>query len=244
MCLLIVLRGFHDDFPVLVASNRDEDRSRKAAPPGLFVGDRLRLLSPRDRRDGGTWLGVNERGMFCGLTNAAGEAAVAGRPSRGHLPHLALDQDDPETALAAVRERVLEEEHNPFHLVAADRGSIRILRHTGSGSEEVPWQDPVCVLSNEHRPGTLSLAGLERALGPVQDADHRLDLLRPLLIDEGGMGRHRVLKKGGPFGTVSSSLIAVPDQDLRTLMWRFAPGPPDETAYRNYGNLGRRLVEG
>ena len=54
---------------------------------------------------------------------------------------------------------------------------------------------------------------------------------------------HRILKKGdSSYGTVSSALIAVPGEDLRRLIWRYAPGPPDETEYRSYGNLGKRLM--
>jgi hypothetical protein len=65
-----------------------------------------------------------------------------------------------------------------------------------------------------------------------------------LLLDAGDHGGHRVLKKGGSYGTVSSSLIAVPSADLRALVWRYAAGSPDEAPYRSYGNLARRLVDG
>jgi hypothetical protein len=34
----------------------------------------------------------------------------------------------------------------------------------------------------------------------------------------------------------------VPRGDLGRLVWLYAPGPPDITAYRSYGNLGRRLL--
>ena len=71
MCLLIVVRGRFAGHPIVVAGNRDERRDRKASPPGLWVGERRRVLSPRDRVAGGTWLGVNDLGAFAGLTNIA-----------------------------------------------------------------------------------------------------------------------------------------------------------------------------
>src|SRR5688500_17186994 len=98
MCLLIVLLGVDPEFPLLVASNRDERRERRAAPPGLWVGERRRVLSPRDRRAGGTWLGVNDRGMVAGITNVHGAPRLELPTTRGALPHLALDQDDLEAA--------------------------------------------------------------------------------------------------------------------------------------------------
>ena len=163
-------------------------------------------------------------------------------PSRGHLPHLALDRDDLEGAVAAVRAE-LRSPSNPFQLILCDGVRTVVLRGEGGDVQELAWEDPVLVVSNEHRVGTLTLRDLDRVLGPMQSAERRLDHLRPLLLDKGGMGRHRVLKTGGSYGTVSSSLIAVHDRDPRALIWRYAAAPPDETSYRNYGNLGRRLVE-
>lgn len=243
MCLLIVLRGLHEDYPILVASNRDEDRERKASPPGLHEGEHRRIISPRDRRSSGTWLAVNDRGMFAGLTNIAGAPDRQAAPSRGNLPHIALDCDDLDAAVAAVR-AALNQPYSPFQLILCDGVRTVVVRCEDREIQEFAWEEPVLVTSNEHRVGTLSLRGLDRLLGPMQSADRRLELLRPLLLDKGGMGRHRVLKTGGSYGTVSSSLIGIHRDDPRQLIWRYAPGPPDQTSYRNYGNLGRRLIDG
>ena len=243
MCLLIVLRGFHEDYPILVASNRDEDRERKASPPGLQVGEQRRIISPRDRRSSGTWLAVNDRGMFAGLTNIAGAPDRQAAPSRGNLPHIALDCDDLDAAVAAVH-AALNQPYSPFQLILCDGVRTVVVRCEDREIQEFAWEESVLVTSNEHRVGTLSLRGLDRLLGPMQSADRRLELLRPLLLDKGGMGRHRVLKTGGSYGTVSSSLIGIHRDDPRQLIWRYAPGPPDQTSYRNYGNLGRRLIDG
>jgi uncharacterized protein with NRDE domain len=242
VCLLIVLRGMHADYPLVVASNRDEHRDRKASPPGLFVGEHHRMISPRDRLAGGTWIGVNDKCMFAGLTNIAGVPAVPGAPSRGHLPHLALDQDDVGQAAAAVLAAVLAHPYSGFQLVVADAQEICILRHAHGAIQRISWLDPVLVVSNEHAPGQLELADLPRALGTFRTVHSRLDALRPLLLDRGGEGRHAVLKCGEDYGTVSSSLCAVPATDPSGLVWRYAAGAPDVNEYRNYGNLGRRLL--
>ena len=59
MCILILLRGLHREHPIVVGGNRDERTDRKAAPPGLWVGEHHRVLSPRDRVAGGTWLAID-----------------------------------------------------------------------------------------------------------------------------------------------------------------------------------------
>lgn len=243
MCLLILIQGVDPEYPLLVASNRDEERSRKAAPPGLFVGARQRLLSPRDRRSGGTWLAVSQHGMFAGITNVAGAPRRTLRTTRGLLPHLALDHPDLDAGAAAVQSEVESAEYNAFQLLISDGCRTRILCHDGSGLQVQETSDTVLVVSNEHRPGQLLLPGADRALESGLAAAERLDRLRPLLLDVGDSSGHQVLKKGdADYGTVSSSLIAVPARDITRLIWLYAPGPPDEHDYKSYGNLARRLV--
>jgi len=243
MCLLILIQGLDPEYPLLVASNRDEERSRKASPPGLFVGARQRMLSPRDRRSGGTWLALNRRGMFAGITNIAGAERRPLATTRGALPHLVLDQDDLDAAASAVREAVAAADYNAFQLLISDGGHTRILTHQDGRLEEQDTDDAVVVVSNEHQIGQLVLPGVDRALADGLSAAERLDQLHPLLLDEGDVSGHRILKKhDGDHGTVSSSLIAVPREDITRLIWRYAPGPPDEVDYRSYGNLAKRLV--
>jgi hypothetical protein len=242
MCLLIVLRGRFASHPILVASNRDERTDRKASPPGLFVGDRHRMISPRDRQAGGTWLAVNDRGLFAGLTNITGVPAPAGATSRGELPHLALDEDHLEAAAAAVTEAARQRAFAGFQLVLCDGARTVVLRHARAGLQRIDWPDPVLVASNEHTPGALVLPGLDAALAHGDSPAAVLDRLRPLLREPGGPGRQVVLKRGEGYGTVSSALIAVPARDPAALVWLHAPGPPDLAEYRDYGNLGRRLL--
>jgi uncharacterized protein with NRDE domain len=242
MCILIVLRGFHAEHPLLVASNRDERYERAASPPGLWVGARARVLSPRDRLAGGTWLAVGDRGAFAGITNLAGVPPVPDAPSRGHLVHLALDQRDVEAGADAVRERVRVHAHSGFHLVLADAHRVIVLRHERGELRRTDWNDPVLVLTNEHAPGQLRPRGLAPALAAGVDVEARLAALASVLRDRGGDGHHAICKRGDRYGTVSSSLLAIPDGDPVRLVWRYAPGPPDVTPYRNYGNLGRRLL--
>lgn len=242
MCILIVLRGLHRDHPIVVAANRDERTDRKASPPGLFTGRCHRMLSPRDRQAGGTWLAVDDRGWFAGLTNVTAVPRVPDAPSRGHLPHLALDEPDLDAAVAAVARRVREHPHAGFQLVLCDGERTLVLRNDTTGLHTIAWRDAVLVVTNEHGPGAFAPRGLPAALAPVADAARRLDALLPLLADRGGDGHHPICKRGDHYGTVSSSLIAVRQDAPTALVWRYAAGPPDVTPYRDYGNLGSRLL--
>jgi uncharacterized protein with NRDE domain len=200
------------------------------------------VLSPRDRRAGGTWMAVDHRGWFAGITNVMGEPPVPEAPSRGHLPHLALDQPALDAAIQSVSRLVAEQSHSAFQLVLCDGQRTIVLRHVAARLEVVEWTSPVLVVTNEHAPGALLLRGLPTATRPLLEVEARLDALQVLMRDRGGDGHHAVCKRGDVYGTVSSSLIAVPAGDPRRLIWRYAPGPPDVTPYRNYGNLGQRLL--
>jgi uncharacterized protein with NRDE domain len=244
MCLLILLAGVDPDWPVIVAGNRDEQRDRPSAPPGLFVGERMRVLSPRDRLAGGTWLAVGERGLFAGVTNLAGVPRRAGARSRGTLPHLAADCDSVASAVRAVREAVQGAVFDGFQLVVSDGKQTHVFAHANGELDEHEVVGGVLVISNEHRLGELELPGLERACAQQLALDDRLAILREQLLDTGSRSGHRILKLGGDYGTVSSSLIAIPARDIRALRWGYAAGSPDVAPYREYGNLARRLIDG
>ena len=243
MCLLLVLRGRFASHPVLVAGNRDERTDRKSSPPGLWVGQHERALSPRDREKGGTWMCVSKRGMFAGLTNWSRTPVPDGAATRGDLPHLAVDAGSIAGAEAAVATAMAQRAFGGFQLVLADRERIVVLRHRGAGLERMDWTDELLVVTNEHGPAELQLPGMAAACEPRATPEEQLEALRPLLLDDGAGVRHPVLKRGASYGTVSSSLVAVPSLDPLQLQWRYAAGRPDETAYMNYGNLGRRLLD-
>ncbi len=240
MCLLILLRDVDPSLSLLIANNRDEQRERRAAPPGLWVGARRRALAPRDRRAGGTWLGVNDRGVVAGLTNALGPLRPDA-PSRGRLPHAALDADDAESGARAAAAEAGRAPSNPFQLLVADAGSCWRVASDGGDLQVAELSAQTVVVTNEHGPDILSFAATDAARAPGLTPIQRLDALAPVLVDPGGGDRHPVLKRGADYGTVSSSLIAVPRTSVRDLVWRYANGMPDLVPYRNYGNLSRRL---
>lgn len=242
MCLLIVMRGVQPGHPVVAGANRDERTDRPSSPPGLFVGRSRRILSPRDRRAGGTWIGVNDKGVFAGITNLVGNPPPPDASSRGHLVHLALDADSVAHGVVAVEHAARAAPHGGFQLAVCDGNETLVVVHRMGRTEVIAWRDPVLVMTNEHAPGLLRLPLLAPALEPALPVERRLDLIATALQDRGESSGHAVLKKGAGYGTVSSSLVAVHGTDPQRLVWRYAAGAPDEVGYRNYGNLGRRLL--
>ncbi len=80
MCTLIVLRGLCEEYPLVVAANRDEFYARPSVPPAPWE-DGAPFIAGRDEQDGGSWLGATREGFVVGLTNRPATAeSMGGRP--------------------------------------------------------------------------------------------------------------------------------------------------------------------
>lgn len=93
MCLVGLAIGVVPHMPLLVAANRDEYWSRPTLPLSRWQGQHQPLLSGRDERAGGTWMGFAQDGRVAILTNVRrqGDEAPASQ-SRGLLTTAWLDR--------------------------------------------------------------------------------------------------------------------------------------------------------
>jgi uncharacterized protein with NRDE domain len=87
MCLLAIAIGVSTRWPLVIASNRDEYRDRPTLPLAVWntLGD-VTVMSGRDLRAGGTWMGCTTAGRIALLTNVREPDATAAALSRGDLP--------------------------------------------------------------------------------------------------------------------------------------------------------------
>jgi uncharacterized protein with NRDE domain len=144
MCTLIVLHRCVPDRPLVVAANRDEFLERPAEGMALrSVGgpsDENWIVAPRDLEAGGTWVGLNARNVFVGLTNLkpvdAGsmqdQPAVDGSKlrSRGDVVMQALEAESAGKAIQGLLE-LEPEKFNPFQLLVADGKEAWLLVYRG-----------------------------------------------------------------------------------------------------------------
>ena len=121
MCTLAVEFAPDSALPLLVAANRDEALDRPATGPALREGP-IRFIAPRDEKALGTWLGMNGRGLFVGITNRFGQRPDPARLSRGALVWESLAQPSAE-ALHRALSTLDVRRYNPFHLLYADRSA-------------------------------------------------------------------------------------------------------------------------
>ncbi len=120
MCTLIAIHRDVPGAPLLVAANRDEYFDRPATGPDFLThANGTRILAPRDLQAGGTWLGLNEEGVFAALTNRPTTTPDRTRRSRGLLVMDALGYATAAKAASAF-ESLCSDQYNPFNLFIAD----------------------------------------------------------------------------------------------------------------------------
>ncbi|MGH7450598.1 MAG: NRDE family protein [bacterium] len=113
----------------VVFFNRDELKTRsRSLPPTIKTQNGVRYIAPMDVDGGGTWLGVNESGVTCGLLNNYDVRSSSFRSQRQNREHVAtnfisrgllvtflLDSLSPSKALA-VLETIRLNDFRPFLL--------------------------------------------------------------------------------------------------------------------------------
>lgn len=253
MCFLLLHHRTRADAPLVLLANRDEDYARLFDAPGWRDGP-PRVLAPRDRRAGGTWLGVREDGLVAALTNRREAAAVTGTRSRGlllddvlrhgavHAPRGPARSESSVGAAAAAGAWALEhlehEAYAGFNLLLADGQEAFVLRHAGSAAAGVSPPGSLVrlppgahVLTNLHDLDEVRApaAGAPDAGEPLPELLARLERLA---ADSTTVlpGDHRILKRGAARGTVCSAVLALAAG--REPLLRFAAGPPDRAPFR------------
>ena len=255
MCLLVLAIGASERWPLVIAANRDEHRLRPTLPLTTWsTDDGTTLMSGRDLRAGGTWLGSTPDGRVALLTNVREAEPTTGRLSRGDLPlHWLTGRMDTDTFLA---------QHDPAaygacNLVIGDfqRGqwawaSNRESIGSTSQSRIVSrsnWQTRLLApgvygLSNALLdtpwPKTLALkAAMQTALARAQSSGDEADLSQPLW--DALARRERAPLAGLPQTGVSPELehalssvhVDIPDRDYgtrcSTLMWIDSSAGPE-----------------
>ncbi len=119
---MLIAHNYHPDYPLILASNRDEFYSRQTEP--LAMRNEQAALYGLDLEEGGTWLAASKSGRIAALTNVreparhssdalsrgllVKECVLSSRPLPEHL-HDIMQQAD---------------RYNGFNLIAADDSGL------------------------------------------------------------------------------------------------------------------------
>lgn len=241
MCTLVALRRPDADWPLLIAANRDELRSRPSLPPGRHWPDRGHVRGGLDLQAGGTWLGVNDDGLVAAVLNRRGTLGPElGKRSRGELVLEALDHAEAYHAAEALR-GLDPDAYRPFNLVVADAMDAFWVRHAGTGRitvEGVPEGVHVIAHGELDDPASARIRRYLpqfRFVPPPAPERGEWSAWTDLLADRGpAVGDPReamCIVTGGDYGTVSSSLVALPRHATEPVVYLHADGLPGEEVF-------------
>lgn len=116
MCIVLFSFQIHPEYPLILASNRDEFYERPTTSAAFWDED-PDLLASRDLKECGTWLGITKTGRIATLTNFRAPASMRdGAPTRGKLvSNYLLSKKNPETYFDDMRFKA--HEYNGFNLL-------------------------------------------------------------------------------------------------------------------------------
>lgn len=242
MCTLILLRRpGHERWPLLLAANRDELATRPTAAPARHWPDRPDVVAGLDRTAGGSWLGMNEFGLIAAVLNRHGTLGpAAGKRSRGELVLEALDHADADEAAAALA-HLDPDSYRPFNLLIADASDAYWIRHAGDGLVRSVALDSGIAMLTSREINDAEAPRIRRYLPLFRAADQpdpgaddwsSWQLLLASSATETGDPRDAMcIRTEDAYGTVSSSLIALPPSGVEEARWLYADGPPDVTDF-------------
>jgi uncharacterized protein with NRDE domain len=259
MCTIIALFGVRQDFPLVLATNRDEFYQRPSTGPVRLM-ESPKAVGGRDLLASGTWMGVTESGLFVGLTNQRRLRPPArDKRSRGELVMQALSQETPARIRRWV-EQIDASAYQGFNLMFGDARELYVAYGRETPHVEVEAvAEGLHLLPNDRldspsfwkveRARTLLepyltapfpelRAALERTLADTEmpALSELPDLPEGSPYDQGMLQRLAALCVRTPvYGTRSSTVVALREGGVGHYV--YADGPPDQVSFQDVRGL-------
>jgi Transport and Golgi organisation 2 len=244
MSLLAVLYRLVPESPILVAANREEYYDRPSQSPSIQSG-KPRVLCGLDQRAGGTWLGVNQHGLFVGLCNRRTTGDNFGNRSRGLLAREVLRCSSARKGVDKAMEELMSHRYEGLNLIVCDAESGWVV-HSDQEQEVLPLEDGLNIISSQNlNDPNDERVQLAHRLLTLQMLDSPVKFLavasKVFARGPATNGRPSMIMKGGDYGTVSSTLIALSPKP-RDAIFQYAGGSPDEAKYEDFSPMLRDIL--
>lgn len=244
MCTLAILYRVARGTPILVAANREERYDRPTQYPKIQSGT-PRVVCGIDRKAGGTWLGVNQHGLLCSVSNRRKLAMPDEPRSRGLLCRELLELRSAKEAASHAAKELSKGIYAGANYICAD-GRYAAVVHGGDNVEIVELTPGLHVVSdgnlNDPRDDRLEFVRRMLTLHTLDSAVTFLAVASRVFgrkVDD--EGRRGVVLSGPESGTVSSSLISLP-RKIQHAVFQYAPGPPCDCAFDDLSALLRQVL--
>jgi hypothetical protein len=227
-----------------VAANREEYRDRPTQYPKIQSGT-PRIVCGIDRKGGGTWLGVNQHGLFCTVLNRPRKRPPADPRSRGLLCREMLDLRTAREAADFTMKELATGKYAGANYVCADARYAAVI-YGGDEVKIVEIQPGLHVITNgnmdDYRDERHELVRRMLTLHTLDSAVTFLAVAsRAFSRKPDSFGRRGVVQLGEEFGTVSSTLLSLPRKIQQAIM-QYCPAPPCDHPYDDLSALLRQVL--
>ncbi len=244
MCLLAIQYRLVTEAPILVAANRDERYERPTQAPTIQPG-KPRVLCGTDLHASGTWLGINQAGLFVAVANRPKTLPTFISRSRGLLCRDLLRASSARQAADTAVEELMTGKYNGANFVVADLESGWAI-HGGDEVDVVPLREGLNIISsgdlNDPRDERLQLAQrlltLQTLDSPVKFLASASKVFSKTANIDGKLG---AVMRGAESGTVSSTLVSLGPKP-RDAIFQYAPSAPDRSRYEDFSPLLRDIL--
>lgn len=254
MCTIVALTGVRADYPVVLATNRDEFYGRAASGAQRLLESPV-TVGGRDLVKGGTWMGVTREGLFVGVTNQ--RTLLPPDPTKRSRGELVLDalRLGERDAVAQLLRGIDGREYNAFNLLWGDaRGLMVAYARDGERALTLePVPTGLHVLPNDRLDSALfpKVLRAQALLAPHVNAEFPVleAALKQTLADRERPGLEELPNAPGPthmttsmlrelsalcirtpaYGTRSSTLVALTPGGVGKYL--YADGAPDQVAF-------------
>ena len=244
MSLIAIQYRLVPEAPVLVAANREEQYDRETAAPSIQSG-KPRILCGNDEDSGGSWLGVNQNGLFVAFSERRKLMPTFISRSRGLLCKDMLRTGSAQEAVDLCLDEVMANKYNGANFICADaEGGWAI--HAGDDVNAVELEEGLNVIANrdlnDERDERVQMA---KRLLTLQTLDSPVKFLaiasKVFARAPSPPGRPSIVLRGDDTGTVSSTLISL-GQKPRDAIYQYAKGAPDKHKYEDFSPMLRDIL--
>lgn len=244
MSLLAVVYHLVPDAPILIAYNRDEMFERSCPTPSIQSG-KPRVLASIDPGTNDTCLGINQNGMFVGMTRRKKRDVPVNPQSRGELCREMLKSTTARSALDLCLEELHSGQFEGANYVIADSDSAWVV-HSSDETDVIELERGLSIVGeNDVNDPRDERVGMAKRLLTLQTLDSPVKFLavasKVFARAPGAPGRPSMVIRNGNFGTVSSTLISL-GKKPRDAIYQYANGAPDRTKFEDYSPLLRDIL--
>jgi hypothetical protein len=244
MSLLAIVYHLVPEAPILVAYNREEPFDQVCPVPAIQSG-KPRVLASMDQHTGGTYLGMNQNGMFVSVIRRRKTNVPASPKSRGVLAREMLKCNSARQAVDLALEELHSNQYGGANFVVADPDSGWVI-HSGNDTNVSELEPGLCIVGEHDVDDPRDDRGnMARRLLTLQTLDSPVKFLAiaSKVLARTPTDPHRpsmVVRKPG-YGTVSSTLISLGTKP-RDAIYQYANGSPDQAKFEDFSPMLRDIL--